>query len=99
MFELEGTQIDTNDYKMKKVKSALASKEAEIKALKSRYDEDMEKAQKKIEALEKSVMFYKKRYSATRQPRTKLTAETKADKAQGIQETVGEISESPPISP
>ena len=94
----EGQRIDTGDYKLKKTRIMLASRESEIVALKSQIEEIIRKYETKVDALEKSVAFYKKRYSATRKPREKPKSETTDGESQGVHESVGEDSVSPPIS-
>jgi peptidoglycan hydrolase CwlO-like protein len=96
--EIEGERIDTGNYKLKKTRMQLASREAEIASLKSLLEEKEKAFAAKVETLEKSVAFYKKRYSATRKPREKPKSETTDGESQGVQETVGEDPVSPPIS-
>jgi uncharacterized protein YxjI len=98
MFEYEGQRVDNNDYLMKKMKGSLQQKDAEIAALRSRLEETIRVKDGKIEALEKSVTFFKKRYHNQLKPRDKPKSETTDDESQGVSETMGEDSESPPIS-
>jgi hypothetical protein len=96
--EYEGTQIDTGNYKLKKLGLALASREAEIKALKTLLEETIREKDEKIEALVRKLKFWSgKRGEVKIRPKKKTTVETKA-KAQGMQETAGEVPESPPFS-
>ncbi len=98
MIEYEGQRIDNNDYLMKRMKGSLQQKDAEIAALKSQLEETIRVKDGKIEALEKSVTFFKKRYHNTLKPRDKPRSETTDDESQGMQETAGEVPASPPIS-
>ena len=95
--EYEGTQIDTGNYKLKKLGLALASREAEIKALKALLEENKRVSDENIETLKRSVKFYQSRVKITRKPREKPVVETK-DNSQRVQETAGEDPASPPIS-
>ena len=76
----------------------LAELDAEIQTLRSRLEEAIRVRDGKIEALEKSVTFFKKRYHNTLKPRDKPRSETTDDESQGMQETAGEVPASPPIS-
>lgn len=98
MIEYEGQRIDNNDYLMKRMKGSLQQRDAEINTLRSRLEEAIRVRDGKIEALEKSVTFFKKRYHNTLKPRDKPRSETTDDESQGVQETVGEDPVSPPIS-
>ena len=96
--EIEGN-LGSNDYKQKKLAQTLRQKDLQIKALQSQLEETQRAAEKKIEELQKSVAFYKKRYSAKLKPREKKPlVETTGDKPQGMQETAEEAPVSPPIS-
>ena len=95
--EYDGQRIDTGNYKLKKLGIVLASREAEIKALKTLLEENQRVSDAKIEALKKSVKFYQSRAKITRKPREKPVVETK-DNSQRVQETADESSVSPPIS-
>jgi lipid A disaccharide synthetase len=90
-------EILPNNYKMKKMSVMLASRDAEIKALKSQLEDTKRRLEEKIDDLERSAAYWKKRYSAKVQPRIKPLLETKAE-AQGICESMDESPVSPPIS-
>lgn len=90
--EIDG-DLGSNDYRQKKLAQTLRFRDAQIKALQSQLEETQRAAEKKIDELQKSVMFYKKRYQSKLKPRV----ETKAS-AQGVRESVGEDPVSPPIS-
>jgi len=96
--DYEGTRLENTDYKLKKLRMSVQQKDGEIATLKSQFEETIRGKDEKIEALQKSVLFFKKRYSATRKPREKPKSETTDNESQGAQETVGEDPESPPIS-
>ena len=98
MIEYEGQRIDNNDYLMKKMKGSLQQKDAEIAALKSQLEETIRVKDGKIDDLKRSVKFYQARVKITRKPREKPKSETTDSESQGVQETVGEDSASPPIS-
>ena len=94
----EGTRLENTDYKLKKLRMSVQQKDGEIATLKSQLEETNRVKDEKIEALQKSVAFFKKRYSATRKPREKPKSETTDNESQGVRESVGEDPESPPIS-
>ncbi len=103
--EIQG-RILPNDYRLKKLAASLASREAEIKALKSQLEETKRAAAEKeanllgkINTLTRSLKNYKCRAAKPREVRPKV--ETKAEaqgEAQGVRESVEEV-QLPPVSP
>ena len=96
--DYEGTRLENTDYKLKRLRMSVQQKDGEIATLKSQLEETIRVKDEKIEALQKSVAFFKKRYSATRKPREKPKSETTDNESQGVRESVGEDPESLPIS-
>lgn len=90
-------EILPNNYKMKKMSVMLASRDAEIKALKSQLEDTKRRATEKIDDLQRSVAYWKKRYASQVQPRSR-PVETKAKDAQGVCKSMGEAPVSPSIS-
>jgi hypothetical protein len=101
--EIEG-RILPNDHLLRKLKMSLASRDAEIKVLKSQLEETTRAAAEEIEALKTRIKYYmhhspQKRKSRAAKPRAKKpTVETKAEEAQGVRESVDEDPVGPPIS-
>lgn len=95
--EYEGTRLENTDYKLKKLRMSVQQKDGEIAALKTQLEQTILASKEKIEALQKSVAFYKKRYTSKLTPREKPKSET-TEESQGVRESVGEDSVSPPIS-
>lgn len=94
--EYEGQRIDTSNYQLKKMRALLQVRDSEIKSLKTRLEQVQTDSKEKIEQLQKSVAFFKKRYSGAVKSREKPVVET-TEKSQGVRESVA-MPESPPIS-
>ena len=83
--EIEGA-IQRSNYKQRRSEQLLREREAEIKALKSLLEETKRAAEEKIEALEKSVKYYRHHTPQKRKARAKKApVET-----QGQQETAAD---------
>lgn len=76
--EIEGN-LGHNDYKLRQAAQALRVKDAEINSLKSQLEETKRKAAEKIDKLERSVVFWQKKYNSNVKPKNKGLVETKAE--------------------